>query len=366
MRYLGSVLIFFLIKTTLISQHVNEIKLSNYNPRSIYNIPATTIARAKYPVIDFHSHDYVRTDAEVDLWVRVMDSCNIARTIILSYQTGDSFDMIYKKYKRYPDRFEIWCGLDYSDYPRSGWQDRTIRELERCHQIGATGIGELGDKGLGEFYSSPVAAPGLHIDDPAFDPILQKCAQLGLPVSIHVAEDAWMYEPADEFNDGLMNAGTWHVNLDIPGIQGHDRLIDGLEAAIKRHPNTIFIACHLANSCADLDRLARIFDRYPNVFAEMAARFGEIAPMPRKAKSFFEKYNSRLLYGTDMGTRKKMYQTTFRILESADEHFYEKEFFDYHWPLHGLDLSDKTLQKIYHTNGKKLLMKIAVIQKSKN
>ena len=55
-----------------------------------------------------------------------------------------------------------------------------------------------------------------------------------------------------------------------------------------------------------------------------------------------------------MGTSKHMYQTTFRILESADEHFYEKELFNYHWPLHGLELSDKTLKKVYNGNGNKL------------
>ncbi|MBK6477374.1 MAG: hypothetical protein IPF93_03630, partial [Saprospiraceae bacterium] len=57
-----------------------------------------------------------------------------------------------------------------------------------------------------------------------------------------------------------------------------------------------------------------LFDLYPNLYSEMAARYGEIAPIPRKAKLFMEKYADRLVYGTDMGTDKHMYQTTFRIL----------------------------------------------------
>jgi len=49
-----------------------------------------------------------------------------------------------------------------------------------------------------------------------------------------------------------------------------------------------------------------------------------------------------------------MYKITFRILETADEHFYQHNLFDYHWPLYGLSLSDKVLKKIYSSNAKKL------------
>jgi hypothetical protein len=68
-----------------------------------------------------------------------------------------------------------------------------------------------------------------------------------------------------------------------------------------------------------------------------------------------EKYANRIVYGTDMGTSKKMYHTTFRILETADEHFYEQDLFNYHWPLYGLSLSNAALKKIYLDNGKKIL-----------
>ena len=49
-----------------------------------------------------------------------------------------------------------------------------------------------------------------------------------------------------------------------------------------------------------------------------------------------------------------MYTTTFRILKTADEHFYQQDLFNYHWPLYGLSLTDETLKKIYSENGKKI------------
>jgi predicted TIM-barrel fold metal-dependent hydrolase len=297
----------------------------------------------------------IQTDAQLDEWVQTMDNVGISKSIILSYSAGAKFDSVVEKYRGYKNRFEVWCGFDYTGYKKPGWQQHAVKELERCYEKGARGVGELGDKGLGEFYSKPTAGWGLHIDDPRMKPLLEKCAELHMPVSIHVAEDAWMYENSDSMNDGLMNAATWKVDMSKQGILDHDQLVTTLENAVKNNPKTVFIACHLANCCSDLSKLAKLFDKYPNLYADIAARYGEIAPIPRFVHDFMEKYATRIVYGTDMGTSKKMYNTTFRILETADEHFYEQNLFNYHWPLYGLSLSDATLKKIYNENGKKIL-----------
>jgi predicted TIM-barrel fold metal-dependent hydrolase len=66
-----------------------------------------------------------------------------------------------------------------------------------------------------------------------------------------------------------------------------------------------------------------------------------------------QKYQDRVVYGTDMAYSQRMFSSTFRILESLDEHFYEFDLdvcYDYHWPLHGLGLSDSVLKKVYRDN----------------
>ena len=50
-----------------------------------------------------------------------------------------------------------------------------------------------------------------------------------------------------------------------------------------------------------------------------------------------------------------MYRFTFRILESADEHFYDWGRSSYHWPLNGLALSDGILKKVYRDNALKII-----------
>lgn len=341
------------VHTDTRAQSPEQLILKNYKPKSIYRIPRSEIRRARFPVIDVHSHPYAESSEIIDQWVKNMDEAGIERTIILTQAVGAEFDSIYAEYARYPERFEIWCGFDYSGYDQPDFGPAAVAELERCVGVGARGVGELGDKGKGLFYCS-TKAWGMHLDDSRMDPLLEKCAELRLPVSIHVADPIWMYEPMDSTNDGLMNAYEWRLD-NQPDIVQHQGMIDILEQAVKRHPKTIFIACHFANCSYDLNKLGALLDKYPNLYADISARYSETAPIPRFAAAFYEKYQNRLLYGTDMGYDLDMYRITFRILESSDEHFYESDQFGYHWPLNGLDLKKGILKKIYRKNVLKIL-----------
>ncbi|HQH71528.1 MAG TPA: amidohydrolase family protein [bacterium] len=323
-----------------------QLLLKDYHPRSIYEIPQTRVEKARYAVIDAHSHAYAKTEADVDAWVRGMDAAGIEKTVILSGATGKAFDDIFARYKaRHPDRFEVWCGFDYTGYDQPGFGPGAAAELERCHRAGATGVGEIIDKGRG-LRAKTVT---MHLDDPRMDPLLEKCADLGLPINIHVGEDRWMYEPMDGTNDGLMNAFQWKIPTEA-GVLTHDEVLATLENAVKKHPRVTFIACHFANCCSGLGRLGEWFDRYPNLYADNSARYEETAPIPRFVSRFYDRYQDRLLYGTDMGSNVEMYRTTFRILETEDEHFYPETLGNYHWPLHGFGLKDGVLEKVYRGN----------------
>ncbi|MGC4034436.1 MAG: amidohydrolase family protein [Chitinophagaceae bacterium] len=337
-----------------VAQNPDSILLKNYRPKSIYKIPVTKIEKAKYPAIDMHSHPYAETDEEIQRWVKTMDQCGIQKTIILTYSTGSRFDSLYKLYSKYGNRFELWCGFDYTGCNEPGWSERAVKELIRCHEHGARGVGELGDKGLGELYSQPTPGVRMHIDDERMKPLLKKCGELKMPVSIHVADPMWMYEPMDSTNDGLMNAYTWKVDQSKPNLLNHQQLVQTLENAVRDNPGTIFIACHLANCEYDLSILGSLFKKYKNLYADIAARYAEIAPIPRYVLSFCTQYQDRLVYGTDMGYNPSMYEMTFRVLQTNDEHFYEIERTGYHWPLYGLGLPDAVLEKLYRKNALKI------------
>jgi predicted TIM-barrel fold metal-dependent hydrolase len=336
----------------------DQLLLKDYRPQSIFKIPATPVEKARFPVIDVHSHVYARTPSQIAQWIQNLDAVGIEKSVVMVSAAGKAFDDAIKLYGPHSNRFEVWCGFDYSSAEEPDFAQRAIAELERCKQAGARGVGELSDKGRGLNKSNATnGPPGLHIDDPRMDPILERCADLGLPVNIHVGEDRWMYEPMDATNDGLMNAFKWRIP-DDPNVLRHDDVVATLDRAVSKHPRVTFIACHLANCCSDLSILARMLDAHPNLFADFGARYAEISPIPRYMRRFFDQYQDRLLYGTDMGLDPEMYRVTFRILETADEHFYAAHLAKYHWPLHGFGLPDEILKKIYAENAKRILPKL--------
>ena len=319
----------------------------DYRPRSIFEIPQTRILKAKYPAIDMHMHAPVggNLDSIAIVQLRNMDEAGVQKTILF-FGIGKTFDKYAAVYGKYPDRFELWCGLDLT-----GSAPSTIAELERCVKLGAKGVGEIHDKGKGL-----PGSPGMHIDDPRMDPVLEKLADLKLPINLHIGDPRWMYEPMDEHNDLLFESYYYRLDdqKDIPDLTG---MVATMERALKKHPRTTFIACHFMNQTYDLDHLGRMFDKYPNLYADVSQREAYVAAIPRFAKQFMEKYADRLLYGTDQDYSLSMYRNTFRIWETLDEHFYAWDISNTPWPLSRLGLSDATLKKLYRDNALKLLKK---------
>jgi len=348
------IIVLLLFFTCIGTNAQEDIKLKDYQPVSIYNIPVSDIKKARYPVIDMHSHVYAVSEEEIDKWVKNMDAAGIEKTVLLSGYTGYSFDSLVTVYSKYPSRFEFWCGLDLSGYGKPTFLETVVKELERCHKAGAKGIGELTDKGLGIYLAfQDNRADGLHLDDPLMTPIYDKCAELNMPLNIHVAEPYWMYLEPNCNNDGMINADTWHIDLNIRGMKKFEELISDFGNAVEKHPNTTFIACHFLNCPHDLSILSGMFDKYSNLYADISARLGETGSIPRFMNSFITKYADRIFYGTDNGMSLDMYRTSFRFLETEDEHFYVPDF-GYHWSYSGFNLPDPVLKKIYYENVKQI------------
>jgi predicted TIM-barrel fold metal-dependent hydrolase len=348
----------------------DQILLKDYRPKSVYKIHASNIQKARFPVIDCHHHA-PRTEEQVAAEVKLMDAAGLQSSVAFmgvgegTTYRGAAFDEGAKIHSKYPKRFYLYTGLDMSRASEPGWKpDATLAELERCRKAGAVGVGEIHDKGMGIGGAMPgsggrgrggaaaAARPplkGFHADDPQMDEIWEKCADLGMVVNLHVSDPYWSYLKQDRFNDGLMNGFSWRLD-DKPGIMGHDDLVNSFEAAAKKHPRTVFIASHLLNLDYDLARLGRIFESCPNVYADLSARFHETCTVPRTTADFLKKWGHRVVYGTDIPFSQHLFSLTYRILESADEHFYDQDFyfnFDYHWPMYGTALPDDVLKKVY-------------------
>jgi predicted TIM-barrel fold metal-dependent hydrolase len=101
---------------------------------------------------------------------------------------------------------------------------------------------------------------------------------------------------------------------------------------------------------------------------DIAARIGELGRQPRAARKFFDKYQDRIVFGTDAvpggyNTPQQifgddLYRIYYRFLETEDE------YFDYapapkppqgRWCISGIGLPDGILKKVYWENAAQLL-----------
>ena len=327
------------------------IQLKDWSPDSSLIVPEHHPAKARYAAIDVHSHTYVTTPEDVSKWVRTMDEVGVATTIILTGATGAQFDRLVDLFlKAHPGRFQLYCGLETRDTDAPDYSQRAVAELVRCYRKGARGVGELSDKGSG--YTAGARLPRdkrLHPDDPRLDLFWKKCAELKLPVNIHMADHPSAWRPADNHQERSPSYQRYNqYGHDVPSYEEilsiRDRLVDS-------EPKTTFIACHFSNQGNDLATLSKVLDRFPNLYVDMSARSYELGREPRTAAKFLEKYQDRILFGTDMGTDKGMYLAWWRLLETPDEYMPGPNW----WRLYGLELPDAVLEKLYRGNARKLL-----------
>jgi len=85
-------------------------------------------------------------------------------------------------------------------------------------------------------------------------------------------------------------------------VPSWEELYAAFERRVARHPKTTFIGVHFGNDPEDPDHVAQMLDKYPNLYIDTAARVPEIGRQDAaKMRLFYEKYQDRILFGTDLG-----------------------------------------------------------------
>ncbi|HEY1249598.1 MAG TPA: amidohydrolase family protein [Thermoanaerobaculia bacterium] len=315
-------------------------------------VPRTKIERFAMPVVDTHSHVYAETPPQIAEWVALMDRIGVRESLILTGETGAKFREITQRYAgKYPGRFAMGAGMvqEGVDAPDSIYGERLRRGVRDAVAAGAVALGELTDKGRG-LVNSPKGERAYFIDDPRFDPLWDEAGKAGIPVFVHIAEPAAFYDAPDGKNE-LRRSGNW--SLYQKGTPGFEALLAKFETVLSRHPNTRFVAVHAFNLANDLGRVGQLLDRHPNVQVDFAARMWELARQPFSARRFFDKYPTRILFGTDNDPTFGMYAAHVRQLETEDEWFWPAD--SEWWRGYGMKLSPATLRRVYVENADELL-----------
>lgn len=359
------------------------LSLAEYEPRSMLRVKETSVARARFPVIDIHTHitfaavdkngvglsaarKYAATPQEL---LAVMDRKNIRSMVDLTGGYGGGLVETVERYDRgFPNRFYTFTEPTYEKFLEPNYPELQAQAIAQAHQDGARGLKIL--KTLGLYLRSNITSGTLvTIDDKRFDPMWDACGQLKMPVAIHIADPVAFFTPTDRFNERyeeLHNHPDWSFyGRDFPQF---DALIAARNRMMARHPNTHFIVLHVGNYAENLQNVSENLDRFPNMTVDTAARIGELGRQPRAARKFFDTYQDRILFGTDASPHApevpqqifgdKLYEIYYRFLETDDE------YFNYapapkppqgRWEISGVKLPDTILRKVYNENAKREL-----------
>jgi predicted TIM-barrel fold metal-dependent hydrolase len=355
-----------------------DLRLVDFQPRSMLHVPERHIARSRFPVIDVHTHlawstrdgkGPIKLLAPTSELLGVMDRKNIRTLVHLTGSFGQQLEQnISQLPKAHPGRFLVftepmWNQSNQPDYPK-----RQADEIEKAHKAGARGLKVL--KTLGLYLRENITSgPLVKVDDRRFDPMWEACAAFKMPVTIHVSDPEAFFLPIDRYNERyeeLHNHPDWSFHdKDYPS---NAELMEARNRVLARHPKTQFIVLHVGNNAENLAAVSEWMDRFPNMHVELGARIGELGRQPRTARKFFERYQDRIMFGTDAvpgGVETpqqvfgdQLYEIYYHFLETEDE------YFDYapapvppqgRWRVYGLGLPETILRKVYYQNAARLL-----------
>jgi predicted TIM-barrel fold metal-dependent hydrolase len=332
--------------------------LKDFDPHPALHAATHEIRRAKFPVIDVHTHtnDAVGIGERVDPkeMVARMDRLNIKTIVILTGMWGDKLQKIIDTMvKPYPGRFIVFTQFDWSKINDPNFSQLMVRQIDDSVARGARGLKILKELGLGVRDSTGKL---ITIDDPRLDASWEECGRLGIPVFLHVGDPEAFFHPIDAHNERyeeLHEHPDWSFyGPRYPTLQ---ELMAQRDRMFAKHPHTTFVALHFGSWPENLDFVDQTLAKFPNVMIETGAREGELGRQPRRTREIFMKYPDRIMFGTDEGAGESMYQNYFRWFETEDEYFpYAQYPAQGRWMIYGLGLPDDVLDKVYHRNAEDL------------
>lgn len=278
------------------------------------------------------------------------------------------------------NRILYYCNFPFNLVESPDFVDTTRRILQTCKDEGAVGVKVFKALGLGIALSDGSL---LRVDDPRLDVVFETAGALGLPVLIHSGDPKAFFKPPTPDNERFEELSAhphWSFYGSVQGPRGPiqwpswDDVFSQFEHRVARHPHTTFLGAHFGNDPEDPPRVGQLFERYPNLMVDTAARIPEIGRRdPKEMHDFFVRYQDRILFGTDLavtpdgvtlGSRGAVpdepsrlplfFNLHWRYFETFDKNFESPTPIQGRWNISGIGLPREVLEKIYWKNAARL------------
>ncbi len=194
------------------------------------------------------------------------------------------------------------------------------------------------------------------IDDELFDDYYAYAEENKIPITLHVGDPARFWNP-EQCTEVEIQRG-WAANPDDASLE---QLRAETERVLEKFPKITLNIAHCYFMGNDIKRMSALLDKYENLYYDLAPGplvFADLSDAHDEAKSFFETYADRIIYGTDTWTVpfidseiEQMHGRSHRLVRTFLE---GKEPFTYSSlgdkKLYPLSLDENALTKIYRSN----------------
>ena len=203
-----------------------------------------------------------------------------------------------------PCELHIFGGIDWHIYLKPD-PDRIRKELtasiSRLLSAGCDGIKLLeGKPNIRKMYRVP------DFDGEVWADFWQEAERRGVPVVMHVndPEEFWNGDPhASPDEIAFRKKNGWLYDDTFPNNETQYAQMDRV---LERHPRLKLLFPHFYFMSRRLERLGSLLERYPGVMIDVTPGvelFLQLSDRIEEARSFFDRFQDRICYGTDIGSR---------------------------------------------------------------
>lgn len=303
-------------------------------------------------VIDAHSH-YLGAEPVTHYNALLEQAGHTHVNIIANFfpNCPDYLQFALDRKKEQPDRFFIFGSMQHDSEKIAQGDGRYLAEqVKSLMARGFDGIKAL--EGKPSFRREWMRWP---FDHEYYRPFFDTIAELDVPYTVHTSD------PIDFWSTDSMNSAYRDF---LPQEEYFRQVI----AVLERYPNLRITCAHFMYLSSQLNRLAKLFERFPRLRIDLAPGsefLYYLSDDAKRAREFFIKWQDRILYGTDLSDRNSMHLGRAKVnnvrlfLQSSETFFNQTELSSNKPPqpgsngrteLHGIDLPQDVLEKVLHQN----------------
>lgn len=250
-------------------------------------------------LIDCHIHYSLPVDPQEIIDVMQITNTDWANLVVVPHRQRISSipDALMVK-NMFPKKISVFGCLDVTQYfihPKNLGK-HFVKYTKRMIACGCDGIKMIEGKPQ---MRNTIPIPDF--DNQVWDPFWEYAETSGLPILWHVNDP-------EEFWD-LQRIPSWAKERGWfydETVINNEVQYKQIENVLAKYPHLKIVFAHFFFMSAQLPRLSKLLDQYPSVLIDLTPgieMYINLSKHQSESKAFFEKYQDRIMYGTDIGAR---------------------------------------------------------------